>query len=63
MGRGKRKLPPGVRPSLFERNLLIKEYERFGRYAKPDTETRDILDEELGDKTLTEELYAMRREE
>ena len=33
---------------------------RYGKYAKPDAELRKILDKEMGRKTLTEELYAMR---
>ena len=33
---------------------------QFGQYALPIDEARRIIDEAMGDKTLTEELYAMR---
>ena len=33
---------------------------QFARYALPIEELRKLLDKELGDKTLTDELYAMR---
>jgi len=37
-------------------------YARYGKYAVPDEELRKMLEEEMGEKTLTEELYAMRDE-
>lgn len=35
-------------------------YQRYGRYAMPDEELRKLVSKEMGDKTLTGELYAMR---
>ena len=40
--------------------LVEKEYEPFGMYARLDDETREMMDKALGDKTLTEVLYDMR---
>ncbi|MDP2920652.1 MAG: hypothetical protein Q8O43_10610 [Dehalococcoidia bacterium] len=35
-------------------------YSQFGKYAVPLTDLRNSLDKELGEKTLTDELLAMR---
>jgi hypothetical protein len=53
---------PAVVAVEHEMAMPIKEYERYGRYARPLAEVRDILENELGDRPLTEELYAMREE-
>lgn len=39
---------------------IEKLYIRYGKDAVPVTELRKMLDKEMGKKTLTEELYAMR---
>ncbi len=39
---------------------LDELYAKYGRYAVPIDELRRALDKTLGDKSLTEELYAMR---
>lgn len=33
---------------------------RYGKYTVPDAELRKSIDKAMGNKTLTEELYAMR---
>ena len=37
-------------------------YAQYGKYALPDDELRKLMDEVMGTKTLTRELYKMRRE-
>ena len=58
--KGKKKWPEHIAAELAT-ELIEKEYELFGKYAKSDEETRTMADRELGEKTLTEVLYAMRQ--
>jgi hypothetical protein len=53
---------PAIVAVEHEMALPIKEYEKYGRYARPLAEVRAILERELGARTLTEELHAMREE-
>ena len=41
---------------------LEKLRKRYGKYAVPADELRKMLDKELGERTLTEELYALRED-
>ena len=59
MGRDKSRLPDQDYDER-ELDLVKKLYDQYWKYARPDAETRAVLDKEMGDKTLTEELYDMR---
>lgn len=48
-------------PAISE--YIAKMRSRFGRYVLPAEEVRNILDKEMGDKTLTGVLFQMREEE
>jgi hypothetical protein len=39
---------------------LAELHAKYGKYALPDAELRELIDKAMGKKTLTEELYAMR---
>lgn len=41
---------------------LEKLRKRYGKHAMPASELRKLLDKQLGDRTLTEELYKLRQE-
>jgi len=51
-----------VRPDSPIMMHLRSELKKRRKYVKDIGEVRRILDAELGDKTLTEELYKMRNE-
>lgn len=59
VGKGRRNLPKHLEEEL-DTELLEKECQLFGKYARSDEETRAMADMELGDRTLTEVLYEMR---
>ena len=59
VGKGRWNLPKHLEEELAT-NLLEKDYQLFGKYARSDEETRAMADRELGDKTLTEVLFEMR---
>lgn len=42
--------------------MLNRLYEKFRKYQGPIDKLRAALDKEMGDKTLTQELYEMREE-
>lgn len=42
--------------------LMRDFYEKFGKYALPDEETRRMIDRELGERSLSGELLQMRVE-
>lgn len=45
-------------PSIAETIATLRA--RYGKYALPDPEAREVVDKAMGTRTLTEELYAMR---
>jgi predicted DNA-binding antitoxin AbrB/MazE fold protein len=44
------------------RRYIARMRARYGKYARSPEEVRRIVDESMGDKTLTEALYEMREE-
>ena len=42
--------------------IIERLHARFGKYAVPVAELRKQLDEEMGEKTMTGELFRMREE-
>ncbi len=40
--------------------MIASLYEKYKQHALPNEEMRRLLDQEMGDKTLTEVLYEMR---
>lgn len=40
--------------------ILSELHDKFGKYALPDSELRRMTDKAMGNRTLSEELYAMR---
>ncbi len=44
------------------REYLERLHARYGKYALPAEEVRKIVDESMGDKSLTQVLFEMRRE-